>query len=170
MLPGFLPSACNQRVGREQGRSIRFRREPQTASRDPVDGKRGVGHWPQATAPIFDSTVADIACFGALRFSNCRGSSQYCARPHTGWNRHAWRAERTPRFDPILTLGATKAVLLDNGIRAVVNFSTVADCIACEESTRTPGTSLPSHPRPTPSGNPTERRLERWRSRSSSRR
>ena len=28
MLPGFLPSACNQRVGREQGRSIRFRREP----------------------------------------------------------------------------------------------------------------------------------------------
>jgi Phage integrase, N-terminal SAM-like domain len=25
------------------------------------DGKRGVGHWPQATAPIFDSTLADLA-------------------------------------------------------------------------------------------------------------
>jgi hypothetical protein len=23
------------------------------------DGKRSVGHWPQATAPIFDSTEAD---------------------------------------------------------------------------------------------------------------
>jgi len=28
VLPGFLPPACNQRVGREQGRSIRFRRKP----------------------------------------------------------------------------------------------------------------------------------------------
>src|SRR5215467_5488610 len=28
VLPGFLPPACNRRVGREQGRSIRFRREP----------------------------------------------------------------------------------------------------------------------------------------------
>jgi hypothetical protein len=25
------------------------------------DGKRGDGHWPQATAPILDSTIGDIS-------------------------------------------------------------------------------------------------------------
>jgi len=30
-----------------------------TSSSMSGDGKRGVGHWPQATAPILDSTKAD---------------------------------------------------------------------------------------------------------------
>src|SRR5258707_1079060 len=30
------------------------------------DGKRGVGHRPQATAPILDSTVAEVGTRGAL--------------------------------------------------------------------------------------------------------
>jgi hypothetical protein len=28
------------------------------------DGKRGVGHWPQATAPIFDSTIGYMPTVG----------------------------------------------------------------------------------------------------------
>ena len=28
---------------------------------DERDGKRGVGHWPYATAPILDSTFAEVA-------------------------------------------------------------------------------------------------------------
>jgi len=38
------------------------------------DGKRGVGHWPQATAPIFDSTLREGACAPHERAGN-RGYS-----------------------------------------------------------------------------------------------
>jgi hypothetical protein len=31
------------------------------------DGKRGVGHRPQATAPILDSTIASVRCDAAIR-------------------------------------------------------------------------------------------------------
>src|SRR5262249_47026260 len=38
------------------------------------DGKRSVGHWPQATAPIFDSTMAPLAR-SALDMAGIRGTS-----------------------------------------------------------------------------------------------
>src|SRR5260370_37119775 len=34
------------------------------------DGKRGVGHWPQANAPILDSTETDLGSFGSNGRSN----------------------------------------------------------------------------------------------------
>jgi hypothetical protein len=69
------------------------------------DGKRGAGHWPQATAPIFDSTTFSVRCVavipsgyrvtfvvlvtrlaGELLTHNCRGpetafAAQHCHRP-----------------------------------------------------------------------------------------
>jgi|ERR1700730_2194236 hypothetical protein len=51
-----------------------------------VDGKRGVGHRPQATAPILDSTNCDIAQpnnwaqFGCCRYALCSALN----RDHNG--------------------------------------------------------------------------------------
>src|SRR5258708_19159191 len=46
------------------------------------DGKRGVGHRPQATAPILDSTVADIALL--IRQHCCPPKSRFSE--YLSWN------------------------------------------------------------------------------------
>src|SRR5262245_40522648 len=67
------------------------------------DGKRGVGHWPQATAPIFDSTDPDN-----------RGGATTSA-VLWGNNGRAKRVDRMTALDPLLTSRVLQALV--DGLR-----------------------------------------------------
>ena len=69
-----------------------------TSSSMSGDGKRSAGHWPQATAPILDSTSSPVLCI-------CRDSVRYwrsfCrASDATGMPLHDLGCAKTPKGGP----------------------------------------------------------------------
>src|SRR6266478_10219048 len=95
------------------------------------DGKRGVGHRPQATAPILDSTECMVRPRVARGFVNLADAVLHqCIRPligaccapgHHGYQPEVAGKGSTGAFDPTADVGCLAASSVWTAVRAIPN-------------------------------------------------